>query len=157
MNKQHVVRLTVEERESLRERVKRGTGRRHELQRARILLQTDAGVRGPRLTDQAVAAAVEASPRTVARVRADWAAGGVTRAVERQSSPRVYRRKLDGTGEAQLVALATSAPPVGEDRWTLRLLAQGLIEAEVVETIALETVRMTLKKTSSNRGSADPG
>jgi hypothetical protein len=153
MNKQHVVRLTGEVRDALRAKVKQGDGSRHELQRARILLQTDAGVNGPRLTDRAVAAAVEASPRTVARVRADWAAGGLKQALERRTSPRVYRRKLDGTGEAHLLALATSTPPVGADRWTLRLLAEGLIEADVVETIALETVRLTLKKTNSNRGS----
>jgi len=77
---------------------------------------------------------------------------GVEAALERKRPDRVYARKLDGAGEAHVVALACSAPPAGRERWTLRLLADELVRLEVVEEISYETVRRTLQQTTSSRG-----
>jgi hypothetical protein len=88
----------------------------------------------------------------VARVRRRYVAAGLDAAVYRKPSARSYRRRLDGQQEAHLVALACSAPPEGCKRWTLRLLAERLVELQVVETISYETVRQALQQTGSSRG-----
>jgi hypothetical protein len=88
----------------------------------------------------------------VARVRQQYAAGGLEAAVDRKAPDRQYRRKLDGEQEAHLVALACSAPPEGRKRWTLRLLAERLVQLEVVDELSHETVRQALKQTGSSRG-----
>jgi hypothetical protein len=88
----------------------------------------------------------------VARVRKHYCEGGLEAALNRRPPNREYRRKLDGEQEAQLVALACSEPPEGQARWSLRLLADKLVELEVVEEeISYQTVRRTLKKTPSSR------
>jgi hypothetical protein len=150
--KQHVVRLSADERAVLDQLIRAGVAPARRLTRARILLKADAGRTGPRWTDAQIAEAVEASPRTVARVRADFCAHGLEPALPRQRPARVYVRKLDGADEAHLVALACSAPPAGHARWSLRLLTTRLVELEIVAGISPETVRQTLKKTSSSRG-----
>jgi hypothetical protein len=88
----------------------------------------------------------------VARVRQQYATGGLEAALDRKAPERAYRRKLDGQQEAHLVALACSTPPVGRKRWTLRLLAERLVELEVVDELSYETVRQALKQTGSSRG-----
>ena len=85
-------------------------------------------------------------------MRQQYAAGGLEAAVDRKAPDRQYRRKLDGEQEAHLVALACSAPPEGRKRWTLRLLADRLVELQVVESVSYETVRQALKQTASSRG-----
>lgn len=150
--KQFVVALTPEDRSALRKLVAAGKAPARTLMHARILLKADQGPGGPGLSDPAVARAVESSKNTVARVRQRYAEKGLEAALERQASRRVYRRKLDGDGEARLVLLACSAPPDGQARWTLQLLANRLVELQVVEGISDQTVRRTLKKTSSSRG-----
>jgi hypothetical protein len=150
--KQHVVRLSAGDRAVLEQLIRAGVAPARRLTRARILLKADAGRTGPRWTDARIAEAVEASPRTVARVRADFCAHGLEPTLQRQRPVRVYVRKLDGADEAHLVALACSAPPAGHARWSLRLLTTRLVELEIVDGISPETVRQTLKKTSSSRG-----
>ncbi len=160
--KQHIVRLTTAERDALRAMLRAGTAPARQLARARILRKADAGVRGPRPTDRQIAEAVEVAPRTVARVRAAFAAlpaevadgapDRLARVLGRTPSDRVYPRKLDGSAEAALVTLACATPPAGHARWSLRLLAGRLVELEVVDGISPETVRAALKKTSSSRG-----
>ncbi len=88
----------------------------------------------------------------MARVRQQYAAAGLDAAVDRKAPEREYRRKLDGEQEARLVALACSAPPEGRKRWTLRLLADRLVELEVVDAVSHETVRQALRQTGSSRG-----
>jgi hypothetical protein len=85
-------------------------------------------------------------------VRKLYVSEGLETALHRKAPDRVYRRKLDGELEARLVAVACSEPPSGQKRWSLRLLADKLVELEVVETVSYETVRQTLKQTGSNRG-----
>ena len=150
--KQHVIRLTPAERAEVRALIAAGRAPAHTQTHARILLKCDAGTGGPRWSDAHVAAAVEVSARTVARVRARFAADGLAAALRRKHPDRVYRRKLDDAQEARLVAVACTAPPPGQARWSLRLLANRLVELEVVEGISPETVRATLKKTPSSRG-----
>jgi hypothetical protein len=149
---QHVVRLTAVERAAVRALLATGTTPAQTQTHARILLKCDAGTGGPRWTDARVAEAVEVSARTVARVRARFATQGVAAALGRKRPARVYRRKLDSAQEARLVAIACTAPPAGRARWSLRLLGRRLVELEVVDGISPETVRATLKKTSSSRG-----
>jgi hypothetical protein len=151
-NKQHVVRLTPTERADLRALLATGATPARTQSHARILLKADAGVGGPRWRDARVAEAVEVSTRTVARVRARFAQGGLPAALGRKPPDRVYRRKLDGAQEARLVAVACTEPPAGRARWSLRLLSKRLVELEIVDGISPETVRATLKKTRSSRG-----
>jgi transposase len=150
--KQHVVRLTPAERSELRTLLAAGPTSAHAQRHARILLKCDAGTAGRRWSDARIAEAVEVSARTVARVRARFTSGGLAAALGRKRPERVYRRKLDDAQEARVVAIACTAPPAGRARWSLRLLANRLVELEVVDGISPETVRATLKKTPSSRG-----
>ena len=152
MSQQHVVTLTAAEREELRALISAGSAPARAQTRARILLKAERTTHDRHWTDAAIAEALEVSSRTVARTRADFAAGGLARAVSRQKPQREYRRRLDAAAEAQLVALACSPPPEGRTRWTVRLLADRLVALAVVDAIAPETVRLTLKKTNSSRG-----
>ena len=94
----------------------------------------------------------EVNPATVARIRQRYVVAGLDAAVYRKPPARSYRRRLDGEQEAHLVALTCSAPPEGHRRWTLRLLADRLVELQVVESVSYETVRQVLKQTGSSRG-----
>jgi transposase len=119
---------------------------------ARVLLKADASALGPGCTDEDIARACEISLSTIARVRKAFVDEGLTAALERRRPTGRQYRKLDGAQEAQLIAVACSAPPEGQARWTLKLLADRLVVLEVVEAVSAETVRRTLKKTTSNRG-----
>ena len=108
---------------------------------------------GPAWTDDRIAEAVEVNVATVERVRRRFVEQGLEAALVRKKQDRPSRpRKLDGHGEARLIALACSEPPPGRCDWTLRLLADKLVELDIVESIATETVRQVLKKTNSSRG-----
>src|SRR5215218_731576 len=152
VRKRHIVVLSEEERARLHTMIGRGVAPASALTHARILLKANQGEAGPGWTDAAIAVAVEVNPATVARVRMRYVAAGLDAAVYRKPSAREYRRRLDGEQEAHLVALACSAPPEGRKRWTLRLLADRLVELELVESVSYETVRQALKQTSSSRG-----
>lgn len=150
--KHHIVRLDAAQRAELTQQISAGSAPARQLVHARILLKADAGADGPGWSDARVAEAVETSARTVARVRQAWATHGTAAAITRKRPAVRTPRRLDGSGEARLIAVACSAPPAGRARWTLRLLADRLIELEVVTGIAPNTVRATLKKTISNHG-----
>jgi len=152
MSQQHVVRLSPAERAEVGGLIRRAGANAFGQRRARILLHADRGVHGPCLSDVEVAAAVEVEPRTVARVRDQYATEGLTATLARRPRRDRRPRKLDGPTEAQLVALACTDPPAGHARWSLRLLAGRLVELEVVDGISPETVRQALKKTNSSRG-----
>jgi transposase len=122
------------------------------LTHARILLKADEGPAGPGWADEAIADALEINRSTVERVRQRCVEEGFDAALRPRPSRQVRLRTLDGAQEAQLVALACSPPPNGRDRWTLHLLADKLVELEVVDSISYESVRRTLKKTCSSRG-----
>ncbi len=149
--KTYVVRLDAAERLVLGDLVSTGTAAARTLTHARVLLKADVGPDGPGWTDRQIAAALEVSVSTIERVRERLVTAGLDAAVARRRPP-ARPRKLDGAGEAHLVALACGEPPEGRARWTLRLLAERLVALEIVGHIAPETVRTTLKKTTSSRG-----
>jgi hypothetical protein len=148
----YAVYLTEEERAQLRTLVGSGRAPARTLTRARILLKANQGEGGPGWSDAAIAGALEVHPTTAARVRRQWVATGLAAALERKRPDRVYPRVLDGAAEAHLVAVACSEPPVGRERWTLRLLAKELVRLEVVPAVSYETVRRTVEPTRSSPG-----
>jgi transposase len=150
MKKKYPVILSQTEREELERLIAAGTAPARKLTHARILLKADQSTKGPAWVDQKVAEAVEVSQPTVARVRKQYFEEGLEAALNRRAPNREYYRKLDGEQEAQLVALACSEPPQGQARWSLRLLADKLVDLEVVEEVSYQTVRRILKKTLSS-------
>jgi hypothetical protein len=151
MKKKYPVMLTESERAELAGLIAAGTAPARKLMRARILLKADQGPGGPGWVDERIAEAVEASQPTVARVRKQYVEEGLAAALARRAPRRDYRRKLDGGHEARLIAPACSEPPQGQARWSLRLLADKLVELEVVDSVSYQTVGRILKKTSSSR------
>lgn len=152
MAEKYRVTLTPEEREQLIQLTTTGKAAAAKLRHARILLKADAPALGPDCTDAAIAAACEVSLPTIARVRKAFVEQGLTVALARKRPTGRQYRKRDGVQEAQLIAVACSAPPEGQARWTLKLLADRVVELEVVEAVSAETVWRTLKKTTSSRG-----
>jgi transposase len=151
--KKYKVTLTVDERNSLQELIAAGKAAAKKLLQARILLKADAAPDGPAWTDARIAEALEVHVNTVERLRERFVEQGLDAALGRKKQERPSReRTLDGKAEARLIALACSEPPQGRTRWTLRLLADQLVELEIVDTVSTETVRRTLKKTNSSRG-----
>jgi transposase len=152
MKKKYIVTLTEEERQTLQEMLSRGKAAARKLMHARILVKADAPPAGPGWNDEAIAEALEVGRATVERVRKEFVEEGLEAALERRRPRRVYLRKLDGDGEAHLVALACQKPPEGRRRWTLQLLADRMVALKYVEEISYQTVRRTLKKTRSSLG-----
>jgi len=146
MSKRYVVTLTEGERAALGRRVSAGREPARDLIHARILLKADAGPHGPAWTDAAITDALDVSTSTVERVRKRFVEHGLEAAIRRQPPRREYRRRLDGEQEAHLVALACTSPPVGRRRWTLRLLADKLVELRYIDGVSYETVRQVLNK-----------
>jgi transposase len=142
------VTLTAEERAELGAMISKGKAGARKLAHARILLQVDEADGAPARTDQEVASALDLSARTVERVRQRFVEEGLQAALLPKPTKRIYARALDGAQEAHLIALACSAPPEGKRRWTLRLLAERVVELGYAESVSHETVRRTLKKTS---------
>ena len=152
MNLKYRVTLTADERQQLQDLIASGKAAAKRLAHARILLKADASEGGPAWPDPKIAEAVEVSTDTVGRVRQRFVEQGLELALVRKPQEKPSRpRLLDGRAEAQLVKLACSAPPDGQADWTMQLLADQLIELKIVPTVSDETVRRTLKKTSSSR------
>ena len=146
--KRYKIRLSDEERENLSGLVSKGKAAARKLTRARILLQADESDSGPGWTDQKISEALNVNIRTVERVREQCVEEGLERALDHKTPSRTRPIKIDGEVEARLSALACSQPPTGRVRWTLQLLADRMVELEIVESISGESVRKTLKKTS---------
>ena len=150
------IHLTDDQRHILRRYLSAGTHASRLLVRARILLKADAD--GPDAwSDEEIAEHLETSWMTVQRVRQQFAAEGLDATLHRKKPTGRQYRKLDGAQEARLVAIACSEPPAGRARWTMRLLADRLVELEVVASIDPATVCRTLQKTTSSRGSRSSG
>lgn len=152
MDKKYIVTLTDAERATLRSLMTSGKGAARRLIHVRVLLKADQG-----LPDQTICDEVEVSRPTVERIRKRFVEEGLAAALDphRPVTPREH--KIDGEVEAHLIALACSAPPTGQVRWTLRLLASKLVELEYVEEISHETVRRALKKTNLPLGTRNSG
>jgi hypothetical protein len=145
--KKYVLHLTAEERTELQQLLSKGKAAAWKRQRAQALLQSDQGPLGPGWTDASVAAAYGCTTRTLESWRKQAVEAGPLSSLQRkprQTPP--MPAKLDGEQQARLTALACSQAPPGHARWTLRLLAERLVELQVVDTISHEAVRRALKK-----------
>jgi transposase len=146
MEKRYIVRLTDEERDALRTVIKKLNGSSQKVRRAQILLKADAD--GPGWTDRRIAEAFDCRTQTVENLRRRLATEGfdvVLSGKQRLTAPRAKR--LSGEQEAQVIALRLGEPPVGFANWSLRLLAEKVVELELVDSVSHETIRQTLKKT----------
>jgi transposase len=150
MRKIYVITLSAEERSSLEKLVSTGSTSAKRQTHGRILLKADTNAAGPGWSDEQICAALDVGGSTVERVRKRFVEEGMESLRSRPKTPRPSRRRLDGEQEARLLALACSPPPQGRAHWTLRLLADQMVVLEHVESISHETVRRTLKKTSSS-------
>jgi transposase len=146
----HIVRLTAEERRALENLVTTGKANARKITHARILLKVDAD--GPNWSDEQVQEALDVGKSTVERVRRALVEKGLESSLNRKKLSRTTERKLDGDQEAHLIALTCSEAPEGRKRWTLRLLADKMVELEYVDTLSYETVRQVLKKTNLSLG-----
>ena len=152
MIKRYVVRLSEAERAELEALVKTGRAAARKRLHAQVLLKADEGEHGPAWSDAAIGNALEVGIRTVERLRQCLVEEGWETALNGRQQARYRSPKLDGQQEAYLLALACSTPPVGRNRWTLRLLADRMVELASVDTVSHETVRQVLKKTNSSLG-----
>jgi transposase len=152
LKKKYIVTLTEEERQRLQEMLSRGKAAARKLTHARILLKAEAPPGGAGWDDERIAEGLEVGRATVERVRKEFVEEGLEAALERRKPRRLYQRKLEGDGEAPLVALACQKSLEGRNRWTLQLLADRMVQLEYVDEISYQTVRRTLKKTRSNLG-----
>ncbi len=147
--KKYIVRLEPEERERLEKLVGSGKAAAYRIRHANILLASDQSGQGAGLKDEQIAKTLGVSVRSVEYLRQRFVEEGLEAALDRKKQIRPSMEvKLDGHKEAKLVAMCCSKPPEGRRRWTLRLLADRLVELEVVESVSHETVRRTLQKTN---------
>ena len=145
MQKKYIVRLSEEERSILKEIIKKLKGTSQRVRRSQILLKADAD--GPNWTDQKIAEAFDCRRQTVENIRESLVTNGFEIALngkKRETPPR--KKLLDGEQEAKLIAMRLGSPPDGFGSWSLRLLADKVVELEIVDAISYETVRQTLKK-----------
>lgn len=145
--KKYRVTLTADERALLEELTANGKRRARVLRHAYILLNVDESESNPSKTDQQVAEFLSITVQTVENIRKKFVLEGFETALYGRPTTRSYLPKVDGDGEAHLVALSCSEPPEGFARWSLRLLAEKMVALEYIEAISHETVRQVLKKT----------
>ena len=147
MNKKYIVQLTVQERKEMENLVRKGKTQAYRIKHANILLAVDAY--GPNLSDENSAKIFGCHQNTVRYVRQRFVEQGIEAALERKKRDNPPREpKIDGEKEAHLIAIACSKPPAGRAKWTLKMLAEKLVELEIVDTISDQTVRRVLKKTN---------
>jgi transposase len=151
--KKYTVQLDAQQRQMLESMLAGGKEAARSQTHARILLKADQGSLGPGWTDEQIAEALMVGRATVERVRKRFVEGGLLDALVRRPQPeRPEQRKMDGALEAHLVTLACSQAEGGRERWTLRLLADKLVQMGYVDRISHQTVWVTLKKMNSNPG-----
>jgi len=151
--KKYIVSLSQQERQDLKQFITSGKRPAQLFTRARILLKADQSKEGPGWPDEKISQAFDVTVQTVERIRKQLAQEGFDAVLNRQKySQKVSRKKIDGDTEAHLIALSCSRPPEGRINWSLRLLADRMVELGYVESISYETVRKTLKKTRLSPG-----
>ena len=144
--KQHIVELTSEERSQLQQIVAKGNTTGYRIKYAHILLKANQAKGGPGWSDPRIAEAFECNVSTVYRLRKRLIEDGFDAVLQHGNTGKHKQRKLDGTAEAHLIALACSEPPKGRQRWTVRLLADELVSLGIVDSCGKTTVHETLKK-----------
>ena len=155
--KKYIVSLSAEERQELERLTTTGKTPAYKVNHARILLKADIKQEEGGWTDESISQALDISISTIERVRQQFVETSLERALSRQVQQQRKPCRLDGEQEAHLIAVTCSAPPDGYARWSLRLLAERIVELEYVESVSHETVRQTLKKTTSNPGCRNAG
>jgi hypothetical protein len=156
--KKFIVTLTEEERNLLTELTSKGKHRSQKILNALILLACDEGEhQRKRSKNEEIARVLHTSMRKIDRVKKRFVLDGLDVALHGRKGSRVYAKKADGDFEAHLIALSCSEPPEGFARWTLRLLADKVVELDYIDSISHETVRRVLKKTNSSLGSGKDG
>lgn len=150
MEKKYVVQLTEADRLTLTKLIRNGneTAKRHRI--AKILLKADETQQA--CSDKEVAEGLDVSLSTVQRIRKKYVSGGLEKVFERKFTPRLSARKFKGDEEAQLITLCCSEAPEGYARWSLRLLAEKIVELKILDKVSYSTIHQTLKKTNLNRG-----
>lgn len=150
--KKYIVSLMPKERQTLEQLTTKGIAPAYKINHARILLKADINQDGGGWIDQAISQALDISVSTIERVRQQFVEVSLDTALNRHPQAKRKPRRLDGEQEAHLIAIACSPAPSGYARWTLRLLADRMVELEYVESISHETIRQTLKKTNLSLG-----
>jgi transposase len=150
--KKYIVTLTEEEQAALEKLVNKGKNPAYKVNHARILLLADTNQSGGGWKDRDISQALKISVATIERVRQRLVEQGLEAALNRKEQQKRKQRLLDGEKEAHLIALTCSLPPEGKGRWTMKMLAERMVELGHVETISDETVRQTLKKMNSSPG-----
>ena len=156
--KKYIVTLAKEERESLDVLTSKGKHKSQKILNALILLGCDEGsYQVKRLTNEVIASALNISMRKIDRVKKRFVEEGLEVTLNGKKGSRTYAKKADGDFEAHLVALSCSEPPVGFARWSLRLLADNVVELGYIDSVSHETVRRILKKMKSSPGNEKDG
>jgi transposase len=151
--KRYIVRLDEDERSQLKNLLAKKVVAAKKRKRAEVLLKADASSDGPAWIDRRIAEAFDVSTVTIEKIRKSYVLDGLEAAIERKKQCRPSRQRiLDGAKEGRLVALCCGTVPAGHGRWTLSLLAEKLVELDIVDRICPETVRQTLKKTNCSLG-----
>jgi transposase len=149
--KKYLIHLTDEERQKLLDLTRKGTAKARQFKRAMILLKANDGMH-----DTEIMAALDVSRPCVERIRKRFASEGLEKALFEDPRPG-QKRKMDGSAEAFLIATAQSQAPNGHKHWSLRLLAEKVIESGVVDNISYETIRRVLKNSSITKNDQKPG
>lgn len=148
----YTIKLTKSEVEELYSIINKGSHTSLTYRTAYILLNCDEGEHSDKVTNEQISKVLKIGMRTIDRVKKKFIEEGFEGVLERRPSSRVYETKTDGDVEAKLVTLCCSEPPKGFAKWSLRLLADKMVELKYVESISHVTVRSVLKKTNLNPG-----
>ena len=151
------VTLTRAEHEQLKAVLGKGKHSSQQYRNACILINSDEGPHGQKLSNEQIAQVLQINTKTVERVKERFVEEGFDQCMDRKPYPKKGPLKTDGDFEAHLIALSCSEAPEGYARWSLRLLADRMVELKYAESISHETVRQVLKKTKSNRGESKAG
>jgi hypothetical protein len=156
--KKYIVKLSKDEREDLRDITSKGAHKSQKILNAQILLGCDEGeFQTERSTNEEIARVLGTSMRKIDRVKKRFVMEGIEAALTKKKGCRIYKKKADGDFEAHLIALSCSEPPEGFARWSLRLLANKVVELGYIDSISYEAVRGILKKTKLNPGKKRAG
>ena len=150
--KRYTVKLTKAEVEELMSIINKGSHTSQTFRAAYILLNCDEGPYSQKVTNEQISKVLKVGMRTIDRVKKKLVEEGFDAVLERRATKRNYETKADGDIEAKLITLCCSEPPKGLAKWSLRLLADKMVELKYIESISHVTVRSVLKKTNLNPG-----
>ena len=153
----YTIHLNKSEREELMSIISKGSHTSQTSRNTYILLNSDEGKYAEKVTNEQISKVLYVSMRTIDRVKKRFVEEGMDATLARRPTSRIYEVKADGDTEARLVTLCCSKPPEGYAKWSLRLLADKMVELKYAENISYETVRRVLKKTTLNRGKSKAG